>query len=167
MCPTCTPSGRARIKIHVTLVPKVRFVTILDFQPEEFNSPPRGIFLSTLGRPISSLDLDGWMGTELDTTALSTTSSIQREMTQLHQKIKKLDIQMRPVSTNPCILSFSKKTSEGKKTMLFSLQKKAVAFLAKASYFLFFWESHGQVRGQCMRFSLVELCRDFHWCILV
>lgn len=54
------------------------------------------------------------------------------------------------------MFSFSKKiVSESKKGYFHC--RKVIAFLTKASYLLFFWQLHWQVRVQCTRFSLDKL----------
>lgn len=61
---------QSQIWIHVDLVPEAKFLTTMAFHPEQCNSPPRGIFLSMLGKPMNSLGFGGWIRTELEAITL-------------------------------------------------------------------------------------------------
>lgn len=99
------------------LVPEARFLTTMAFHPEEFNSPPRGTFLPTLGKPTNSL---GWVAEQ--------EQHWRRLLLPLHQAPKgdqKLDIKTREVSTYLRMLSFCKK-------IFFRRKKNAISIVEKS-----------------------------------
>ena len=127
---------QGQISIHVSLVPEAKFLTTGTFYPEECNSSPRGIFLSMLGKPVSSLDFDGWIRTELEAIALSTTSSTQQRTILPHQKTKSWTSKLEKSALICTCSHFLRKIFQKEKKWYFHC-RRVIAFLVRASYLLF------------------------------
>lgn len=112
-----------QIWIQIDLVPEAKFLTTMAFHREECNFPPRGIFLSTLGKPMNSLGFGGWIRTELEASALFhyIKHPMESDLTSLENW--KWTFELDKLALIPACSHFLRKFFQKEKKMLCSLPK--------------------------------------------
>lgn len=129
--------------IQIDLVPEAKFLTTMAFHREECNFPPRGIFLSTLGKPMNTLGFGGWIRTELEASAPFHYIKHPMENDLASLEKRKWTFELEKLALIPECSHFLRKFFQKEKKCYFHC-KRVIAFLAKASYLLFFWQAHWQ-----------------------